>query len=138
MRTFESIPRDDASRRGGGSEPQGIGEQGCYLPHQCLQTRRFGLDGRQECVTIGVRKLMVVVEDFGSCLNCGNAVQQFLFRRLGCTPAVLLRKPADRTVVVRLAASLPTRLKLIRAVPPGPGSAATKAPLAEHKQNACP
>jgi hypothetical protein len=53
-----------------------------------MQTRGFGLDDRQEGVAIVVRKLMVVVEDFGSRPNGGDAVQQFLFRRLARTHAL--------------------------------------------------
>jgi hypothetical protein len=55
------------------------------LSHQRLQTRGFGLDERQECVTVGAGKLMVVIKDLCRCLNRGDPVQQFLFRRLGCT-----------------------------------------------------
>src|SRR5512132_4713817 len=36
-------------------------------------------------MTIAVGKLMVVIEDLCGCLNRGDPVQQFLFRRLGCT-----------------------------------------------------
>ena len=75
-----------SSRRGGGSEPQAVGEQRCYLPHQRAQTRSFGLDDRQECVTIAVGKLMVVIQDLCRRLNRGDPVQHFLFRAsLACT-----------------------------------------------------
>jgi hypothetical protein len=101
-----------SSRRSGGSDPQAVGEQGCYLPHQRVQTRSFGLDGRQECLTIGVGKLFVVVEDLCRCLNRGDPVQQFLFRShvrthaLSSCESPLIGRPSGCWPVHRRASSL--------------------------------
>ena len=64
-----------SSRRDSGREPQAVRD----LSHQVLQIGGFGLDGHQECMTIAVAELMVVIKD------------------------LLLRSPLMATVVTSLA-----------------------------------
>lgn len=64
---------------GSGPELQTIGDKRRQATHQCMQTCRFRLDHRQEGAAIAAGKILVIIENLCSRLDCSNPIQEFLF-----------------------------------------------------------